>query len=303
MIDRTVTTTIDEESCIGCGECLTVCPSDTITIEDDKAVVSGEESLGCDHCASICPTDSVTVGFVSDEASSFKTFDNANYYLKPGDFDTSGLVRLMRSRRSCRNYTDQEVPLEMLEDLVKIATTAPSGTNCQMWTFTILPTRDAVLSFGERIGKFFKKLNGMAEKATMRFLSKLFMKDVLGQYYRNYYESVKEGLDDFEKGGRDRLFHGAPATIIVAVEKGSSTPAADANLATQNILLGAHSMGLGTCLIGFAVEAMGNDKKIQLGVGIPASEKVYSVITVGYPNEVYRKPCGRKMITPRISKG
>ena len=59
-------------------------------------------------------------------------------------------------------------------------------------------------------------------------------------------------------------------------------------LAAQNILLAAYSMGLGSCLIGMAVEAMKNDRKLQRVIGIPDEETVYAVIALGYPNEFYQ---------------
>jgi len=62
-------------------------------------------------------------------------------WLPHGDFDTAGLARLMASRRSCRNYSDRPIDRAILEDLVGIGITAPSGTNCQYWTFTLLPER------------------------------------------------------------------------------------------------------------------------------------------------------------------
>jgi nitroreductase len=68
----------------------------------------------------------------------------------------------------------------------------------------------------------------------------------------------------------------------------------DALLATQNILLGAHSMGLGTCLVGFAVAAMQKDSRIKVALGIPPEEPVYAVIALGYPDEVYQRTAGRK---------
>ncbi|TVM29020.1 nitroreductase family protein, partial [Oceanidesulfovibrio marinus] len=56
--------------------------------------------------------------------------------------------------------------------------------------------------------------------------------------------------------GVDRLFRGAPAAILVGVSTGAGCQQEDCLRATQNMILGAHALGLGTCLIGYAVAAM-----------------------------------------------
>jgi ferredoxin len=40
-MNRTVTTIIDPQLCIGCGACVKVCPSDTISLLGGKAVLTG----------------------------------------------------------------------------------------------------------------------------------------------------------------------------------------------------------------------------------------------------------------------
>ncbi len=57
MMDKTVTTTIDEERCNGCGLCVTARPYDTITMKGKKTVVTGTESLNCSRCLAVCPTE------------------------------------------------------------------------------------------------------------------------------------------------------------------------------------------------------------------------------------------------------
>jgi nitroreductase/NAD-dependent dihydropyrimidine dehydrogenase PreA subunit len=300
VVDRAVTTVIDRERCIGCGECVRVCPAQTIEMQDGKAAVTGDRSLGCGHCAAVCPVEAIRVDALDPRSFRFHTFDCRTDWLPYGAFDTGELVRLMASRRSCRCFDAKAVDRALLEDLVKIGSTAPSGTNSQNWTFTLLPTRAAVLAFGRAVGAFFKRLNRMAENPWLRHGLRLVGRPELADYHRDYYPSVAEGLADWDERGRDRLFHGATAAILVGSVPGGSCPAEDALLAAQNILLGAHALGLGTCLVGFAVSAMQKEARIKNLLKIPREEQVHAVIAVGHPAVTYQRLTGRKKTAWRI---
>jgi nitroreductase/Pyruvate/2-oxoacid:ferredoxin oxidoreductase delta subunit len=295
-----VTTTIDEELCSGCGLCVQICPTKALSMQDGKAAVTGEHSLNCGHCMAICPEGAITVAAIDDSMLRFSSFEPDHEWLPYGDFDTAQLARLMASRRSCRNFLDKPVAQATLEDLVKIGCTAPSATNCQCWAFTVLPSRQAVMALGKAVRDFYEKLNSMAEKYSLRMFMKLVGKPELDRYYREYYDFVKEGMAEFDRSGIDRLFHGAPSAIVVGCKPGASLPKEDAMLAAQNILLAAHSMGLGSCLIGMAVEAMKNNRKLQRVIGIPDEETVYAVIALGYPDEFYKRQAGRKKPAVRV---
>ena len=298
-MDLTVNTIIDSEKCTGCGLCVKACPHETLSLVDGKACVTGLTSTNCGHCVAVCPVGAVRVTTL--EPLRFSSFRMENDWIKYGQNDTGRLVQLMASRRSCRNFKDKPVDRNILEDLVTIGTTAPTGSNSQEWTFTILPDRTQIEIFGEHVVNFFRKLNRMAQIALLRKVLSLFGKDELERYHERYYERNEERIYNWKTKKKDMLFHGAQALILVGATKVATCPQEDALLATQNILLAAHAMGLGTCLIGFAVVALTRDRSIGDALGLACGENVYSVIAIGWPDENYHKIIPRKKIRPRYA--
>lgn len=295
-----VTINFDKELCIGCGICVDICSYEAIQLTNNRAeYILPEECFSCGHCQAVCPVDAVSMdGLVSD--LNFSTFNELPDVVQPGTGKTSELVAFIRSRRSCRRYQAKTVPLNLLEDLVKIGTTAPSGTNSQLWGFSILPERGNVLKLGDLTAEYYRNLNRQARNGILRLYVKLFGGDRLGRYYRRYHDSVAKALCEWDEEGKDRLFHGAVAAILVTGRKDASCPAEDALLATQNILLAAHVMGLGSCLIGFVVEAMRRSPDMKRVMKIDEGEEIYSVIALGYPDVIYYRPAARKPVTVRI---
>ena len=289
---------IDQQRCSGCGLCLPVCPEEAIRLVGGKAEVAGDGCMGCGHCQAACPQQAVSLADMP-VALGLRHVSERLEWLAPGRFDTADLVQLLRSRRSVRTFQAREVPLSLLEDLVKIGSTAPSGTNSQAWTFTILKNRHQVEWLGGLTAAFFRRVNRRAAKPLWRLAARLFAGDSLGRYYRRHYDSVAQGLAAWDERGEDRLFHGAPAAILVGGESGASCPAEDALLAAGHILLAAHSLGLSTCLIGFVVEAIRHDRCLAREVGVGRHEQIYAVIAVGYGAEKYHSVAGRRPVAPR----
>lgn len=285
---------IDWQKCTGCTLCATICPYRVISMRDGVAQHSGAACFLCDHCRAVCPQGAITTP-VPSGALGLVTMEESI-----GESNGPELVALMRSRRSCRTFLDTAVPLDMLLDLVKIGTTAPSGTNSQGWEFVILPSRADVVALGGLVADFYRKLNRMAANPLFRGLLRICGMDGLDRYYHNYFKSVAEGLREWDEKGSDRLFHGAPAVILVCGRKTASCPAEDALLATQNILLAAHAMGLGSCLIGFAVEAMRRTRAMKHRLAIAGDEEIYSAIALGFPAVTFLRPAGRRVVRPRI---
>ncbi len=294
---------LDPGLCDGCGLCLKVCPARAFRFEGGRAVFHGPCTLACDHCAAACPRQAIEVEIPKPEPFSFATFSLSPVDLSPqagSPVALAPLVGLMRRRRSCRVYRDQPVPLAQLKDLVRIGLTAPSGTNSQALSFTIIPEREKLIDFGRAVARFYEELNRLAEKAWLRRGLKLCRRPELDLYYREYYAAVKQGLQSWREGSDDRLFHGAPAAILVGTRPGASCPVEDAALATQNMILAAEVMGLGSCLIGFAVEALRRDSKVRQAVAIPGAEKVHTVMVLGYPAICFQRPATRRQVPVRV---
>jgi L-aspartate semialdehyde sulfurtransferase ferredoxin len=52
----------DEEKCVDCGECISLCPVEAITINPDWIVeLDDQKCIGCGFCTSSCPTKAITI--------------------------------------------------------------------------------------------------------------------------------------------------------------------------------------------------------------------------------------------------
>ncbi|MBS3740824.1 MAG: electron transfer flavoprotein subunit alpha [Candidatus Cloacimonetes bacterium] len=49
------------EECIGCGECVSSCPVDAISMVDDTAEIDLDKCTLCSACVSVCPTDAIII--------------------------------------------------------------------------------------------------------------------------------------------------------------------------------------------------------------------------------------------------
>ncbi len=54
--------TVDEEKCVGCGECVDICPVEVYEMQDGKSEpVEQDSCLGCESCIEVCEADAITV--------------------------------------------------------------------------------------------------------------------------------------------------------------------------------------------------------------------------------------------------
>ena len=290
---------IDEKKCTGCGECAYICPKDIIYIDNKKAKLNeNDECMLCSHCYALCKFNAIS--FNDDlEKITFKSFKYKEKIIGSADISPEEFVNAVRSRRSIRKYKTEKIDDKLIRDILEFAVTAPSGSNCQEWKFTVLNGRDKVWDLAIEIKKFFVKINRLASNRFIRYLSVPFMGKTLINYYNDHYETVEAAIKQAETG-IDLLFHGAPCLIIVHGPMDGSTPVEDASYASYNICMLAHFLNLGTCFIGFAVEALNRRPDIKAKINIDKKDRIHSVIIIGIPDIEFKKHSLRKKYHARF---
>jgi nitroreductase len=170
---------------------------------------------------------------------------------------------VIRTRRTARAYRADPVPEALLNELVELATLAPSGMNGQPWRFSIVTNRDAL-----------KQVNVKVKQGLSAMLPGL---PALQQY-----ESVllSEEYD---------IFYGAPALIVVQCPQGNQLGVMDSLLAAENLILAAHAKGLGSCFMGFLLMAQGAEG-VAAAVGMREGYQMVAPIVVGYSDAIPQTP-------------
>ncbi|MDR1514780.1 MAG: nitroreductase family protein [Synergistaceae bacterium] len=158
-------------------------------------------------------------------------------------------------RRSIRQYLEQVVPHDVLELLIKAAKYAPSAMNAQIWHFTVITNRGVI----DRVTDTLKAAS-LHESVPADFRTRV----TKPEYTVNY---------------------GAPAFIIISGDPVWATAINDCSLAAGNIMIAAHSLGLGSCWINQpgAVCDVPQFRSLLTELGVPQNYKVYACVCIGYP--------------------
>ena len=120
-------------------------------------------------------------------------------------------------RRSVRQFSDKEIPIEILENIIKTASTAPSGANKQPWTFCVVKSAEIKKeirlaaeaeerkSYNERMSDvWLEDLKHLGTDANKPFLEtapyliivfkRVFEYDAEEKKHQNYYVNESVGL-------------------------------------------------------------------------------------------------------------
>ena len=190
---------------------------------------------------------------------------------------------LLRSRRSCRAYTEKEVPRALLEKLIDVARYAPTGHNSQNFAFLVVHNRPLVRELAKRTAVFFGNLHKMLSAPGVN----------LPPWLQTHMRGFRLNWEYYQQG-KDRIFRDAPAIIFIHAPSENVLSAQNCHLAMAHIILQAAAMRLGTCINGYFLSAAERDPSIIKELEIPKENKIYTCCTVGYPALNFRRLVQRK---------
>lgn len=181
------------------------------------------------------------------------------------------ILENIKSRRSVRSYLDQKVPKRLIEEVLEAGRSAPSALNKQPWEFVVVTNKALIEKLSLSTRKTAKKVY-----ALLPFL-KLFKPDLRDE--RTIAAIRKTAGTD-----HDTVFYNAPAIIFIVSRHSDGWVPIDCALAAQNMMLSAHSLGLGSCFIGRA-SMLSRDRRLLKKIGIRRGYRIYTTLIFGYPKE------------------
>ena len=166
------------------------------------------------------------------------------------------LMDALRKRRAVREFAPDPVSGNVLRELVEAAALAPSHMNLQPWVFAIVSDPVVVANLGERAHAYLER--------NLNERSPFFVE-------RHELKAMNHGV-----------FYNAPALIAVCSMYPGELSEYACAMAAYNIMLTAHSFGLGSCWVSHAQPWL-NTAEGREALGIPARSRVVAPVIVGCP--------------------
>lgn len=162
-------------------------------------------------------------------------------------------LKVIRERRTTRKFKAEQIKEEELEAILEAGIYAPSGYNEQSQHFTVIQN-----------AKLIETLNIELKEAARNFPDELVKK--------------------MANNDKFNAFYGAPTVIIVSGEDNGKMPQVDCAAATENMLIAAEALDIGSCWNGFISILFNSEKGLEYKskLNIPDGYTSYYAVLLGY---------------------
>lgn len=288
--DSTALVYIDYERCSNCGLCVQVCKGFTLYWKDEQVRFDPNRlfgCIGCGHCAAVCPLECIKVEgreLSPNDLYPLPAMDSCATYQQ--------LYNLLFSRRSIREFKEQEVEAEKIRQLIESVSTAPMGLPPSDVEILVIKGREKVRQLAWDIIDYFQSIKWMFSPAAL-----LVMRPWLGKEYvessRTFLAPAIDFFIEEKEKGNDYLLYDAPLAMYF-----HTSPYADPLdpiIAATYAMIAAETLGLGSCMIGTVAYGFRYSKELKKKYGIPARNQQGIMLIMGYPAVKYRRGIKRSL--------
>lgn len=156
----------------------------------------------------------------------------------------------IRTRRSVRRFSDQQVEPEKLRAVLEAVQQAPSWSNLQCWSLVVVEDQEV----REKISQL--------------------------SFVESFFAAYGYKTNPAQKGLAQ-----APIVIVACADpqrsgdlRGQQYYMADMGITAENLMLAAHDQGLGSVFVGVF-----DEEQLKALLGIPANIRIVGLFPLGYP--------------------
>lgn len=256
---------VDQSKCIKCGICSKVCPTGVLSIDENGPNASNAKNcIACGQCVAVCPH-----GALDNVKSPIANQINIENFPV---INSKTAENFLRSRRSIRCFLNKPVSREKLLELINIAHYAPTASNSQGISYTIVEN---------------KKILEEAIKIIYEWIENHLL----------LHWSFPRHVQTYRTTGIDTVLRNAPHLIIATAPKDFKNGRENTIAQLTYAELYATTIGLGSCWAGlFEFCAFSNYTPLLSLFNIPNDRIITGAIMVGYPKYAYNKLVARNSL-------
>jgi len=199
------------------------------------------------------------------------------------------ILDVITTRTSIRKYTNEPISDEIIDKILEAGRWAPTGENHQPWRLIVI--RDPETQ---------KKIGDMAKIGSGIFTTTEFCMGRMNQFKGIKDKAKRERIEKLMYTGEVSAFLGrAPLLIVVAGTCDALDTPYDLSACIENMVLEAHSLGLGACWVHGPVAPVRGEIKMKKLLKVPhemGKYKLLAVVSFGWPDGPRKHPRPKKTL-------
>jgi len=279
---------IKEITCLVCGRCTRICPTEHLEMRRGNIVASPDPDkpcIRCGHCMASCASESIMV-----DGFNYEDFTELPESIPSYD----EVVNLYNHRRSIRHFRIKEVSRSSLERVVSAAAIIPIFYPPQKIEITVLSSKDQVAKIaGPAIRELKIWAHGFADNGTHDVVNFFVPDGSPAKFTEEVLPNIRRIVHKHELG-EDTLCHRTPAMLIFHCKRDEVYAREMSWIALSHAMLAAEAEGLGSCILGLVAPAINRSVELGKMLNIPESNDVYCCLSMGYASESYHRTIPKK---------